>query len=1302
MATLVNKALAISFAGVLACEAAFGAATLKINATQPGVSGAVSVRAIIKKSDGSIVPGEWGDPAWPRIQMRGKAMAPGATVQVPAGVTEITIGKGPDYIPQVIRTNLADGQSYTIHVALQPALGMYARGWRSGDAHVHFIHGENEVNRTPAEAHAAGAAGGLNFMSLCEEHLGAGTQTRQQMIDTWGAFDNSECKLWIGVEEPKNAWGHHVAILYDPWAIRSALPYHWGIHSVHQQGGVSIPVHPDRLFPGRYYDGGGGRQWFLLPSNNHLKSYPLDALIGHLFDAWSGVSDEGHSNIKLAPYFKLLSMGYKIPYVADSDFCFDRANNGEKGLGSWMTYYHTEGQPVTQATIARAIRRGRVVATTGPMVLFSIDEAMSGDTLPNDGAARTVRIDASHAFNPWTLGTMNMNANDTCKIQQIDLFRNGQVIRTWNPNTPTASVTHTINETQSNSFYMVRVLGNSSQWMAGYASPIYFDGYSRPRQPEVFKSLVQGRLYDSASGAALSGTVSCVRYGETEWTINTDSQGRFQAHVPLDAQLVARDSSGRRFTQDILQFEPAFRFCHYLSDDYVGNMAGSIEPFRNLVQTIRYEFPMGYQVSASYVRTTLSGDGPLSNFSIQSAPPPTPGKSHTEITRIIMDKTQVQPGDTVNYAVIYRSPSGGVPSELLSCEAKGWDANKPRMYNKYGTSFHWNEGASTLTYLGGGFSVRTGTFTVPSWAANATETTAAFKLFATVRANGKILEEANLLVPVGPTKRELLVSSTWDGFPASWGERGIGPCNFFREWTFLLRYSDYRTMGVSFNVAGQNVSTRPNVDTAHVADADDAIFYEHFYYDGQCEPQYRNIPFRDPIRTQPGAPSFSGVPVQNPADTAAPTVVALEPRPGAQVPGTGVQFHYHIADAGASGPGTASLVIDGNTVVANTYANPITYNLSAGTHTWQIIGFDENGNRAQSDVRTIVATTGGGGNTDNTRPTVSITAPANNATISGSGVTISATASDNVGVAGVQFRVNGGNVGSEKTAAPYSISWNSTSVADGVKQITAVARDAAGNRATSAVVSVTVDNNAGPTNSSNDVIWFDDALPAGAQPGANGGDAWNWVSNPNFSGSLAHQSALEAGNHQHFFNYSTKTLDVNTGEVFIAYVYIDPQNPPQQIMLQWNDGSWEHRAYWGANIMNYGIEQTASRRSMGALPPAGRWVRLEVPARRLGLEGRTLKGMAFTLYGGRVTWDYVGKASRATKGRLTIRQTIEPAGVQLTWESETGQSYRIQCRSGWDDPTWTDLETVTAGDVECTWSESVPSTKQRFYRVVTE
>ena len=58
-----------------------------------------------------------------------------------------------------------------------------------------------------------------------------------------------------------------------------------------------------------------------------------------------------------------------------------------------------------------------------------------------------------------------------------------------------------------------------------------------------------------------------------------------------------------------------------------------------------------------------------------------------------------------------------------------------------------------------------------------------------------------------------------------------------------------------------------------------------------------------------------------------------------------------------------------------------------------------------------------------------------------------------------------------------------------------------------------------------------------------------------------------------------------------AYVYLDPANPPSEVMLQWNDGTWEHRAYWGANLLSWGSDGSVSRRYMGPLPATGAWVR---------------------------------------------------------------------------------------------------------------
>lgn len=168
------------------------------------------------------------------------------------------------------------------------------------------------------------------------------------------------------------------------------------------------------------------------------------------------------------------------------------------------------------------------------------------------------------------------------------------------------------------------------------------------------------------------------------------------------------------------------------------------------------------------------------------------------------------------------------------------------------------------------------------------------------------------------------------------------------------------------------------------------------------------------------------------------------------------------------------------------------------------------------------------------------------------------------------------------------------------------------------------------------VVWVDGALPRGAIPTAQGGDNWGWItpaSKPagfqSHMGRPQHESALASGIHEHGFYNAADKLVVNPGDILFAYVFIDPRHVPQTIMLEWNDGSNEHRAFWGHNMIPYGRMNTDSQRPMGPLPPAGRWVRLEVPAKAVGLEGRTLTGMVFRLYGGRVRWDAVGKMTPA-------------------------------------------------------------------------
>src|SRR5207247_2886330 len=67
---------------------------------------------------------------------------------------------------------------------------------------------------------------------------------------------------------------------------------------------------------------------------------------------------------------------------------------------------------------------------------------------------------------------------------------------------------------------------------------------------------------------------------------------------------------------------------------------------------------------------------------------------------------------------------------------------------------------------------------------------------------------------------------------------------------------------------------------------------------------------------------------------------------------------------------------------------------------------------------------------DTTPPTVSVAAPAANSSVSGT-ITVSATASDNVGVVGVQFKLDIANLGPEDTNNTYSLSWDTTAVSNG-------------------------------------------------------------------------------------------------------------------------------------------------------------------------------------------------------------------------------------------------------------------------------
>ncbi len=207
---------------------------------------------------------------------------------------------------------------------------------------------------------------------------------------------------------------------------------------------------------------------------------------------------------------------------------------------------------------------------------------------------------------------------------------------------------------------------------------------------------------------------------------------------------------------------------------------------------------------------------------------------------------------------------------------------------------------------------------------------------------------------------------------------------------------------------------------------------------------------------------------------------------------------------------------------------------------------------------------------DTSAPSVSLTAPAAASTVSGT-VQMTASASDDVGVAKVEFLV-GGTVVATDTTAPYAASWDSTMVANGQVQLAARATDAAGNTTTSPVATVTVQNvaPAGPTltvtpssvdaGGSVTVSWSGVTSPAAADwvgvflQGAGNGSYVRWfytstcgqsTGAAKAAGSCALAMPTSPGTYElRLFRNNGSTVLVTSGPVVVGGSSQSPPSPP--------------------------------------------------------------------------------------------------------------------------------------------------------------
>ena len=839
---------------------------LTVRVTDAGSDEVMPARLSLRAADGTFPGDRLGLSAkeWPGLEAHAVYIAGEQTLELPAGEVVITAARGPQYASDSVTVRVPPNGTATAGLKLRRLIDLRRLGWVGGDAHLHMIHGEMQRPTSYADVAATCRAAGLDWAGLNQEYGGAGELDLAGYHAACAKVSTDDFRLFLGGERPKSLLGHCALVgVPNPFVVPDDPPYHRSARAIHDQGGVSLYVHPTRYFPDRKYLG----KWLDFPGNNLARELVFDAFLGPSFDALSVLSDEPADATAHALWFNLLNRGLSVPAAADSDACFDRPTFGYHAPGFWMTYVHTgPGGPTDPAAVAAGIRKGRTMATTGPLVLFDVDGQLSGATLVPDGKAKKVHIRALHAHHVWTLADQDPASGKPVGVGKVELIRSGKVVKTWEPAAPAATLEWTVTESEP-CWYAVRVFGTDAKWQVAVASPVYFadrepsgsaagpGGAETASKRPPLAVTARGRVYDFESGEERRGTVEVRRDGRVLKRFNAD--GQFKVRMPLDAELAVSAEGGRPVTKGLLlDYGPVHRFLWYLKSADLGRPE-TFDQLEALVREVDLEFPLGHRLSGCYVARDLTPAGlKLDSIeAVEGPPPPKAANGSTAVAAVLLDAERVAPGDTVHVAAVFRYEGDrpDAPDMRLVIEGRAYDPSRPTGFNPLKLFGGIEENWSKVAEIGHGYRVLSGTLTVPKWASAG----AAGAVEINVRTRGEGGRDGGfvgLRLPLADrTARALAVCSGWPTMPLSWPDHsyGVGP---FAVCGKIGREgqpkADYRTLRLNLKTdSGEVIDLLPARDGKGCPDADDAVFAGHFF--DQVLNEESRLATPDPVRPQP-------------------------------------------------------------------------------------------------------------------------------------------------------------------------------------------------------------------------------------------------------------------------------------------------------------------------------------------------------------------------------------------------------------------------------------------------------------------
>jgi hypothetical protein len=306
---------------------------------------------------------------------------------LPTGDVIIDVARGFEYEPLRERVRILNGQRELV-LRLTRWTSMNAKGWYSGDSHVHFLSAQGALTEQQGED--------LNVVNLLQSQWGSLFTNSEDFTGRPHRTPDGRHQTFVSQENRQHFLGHLVL-----WGLqRPVMPWCTDGPMEAELGGALEVTESE--WADRCHQQGGT---VVIPHFPQPNGEPATLIATGRADAVEMIVQRPRFHRE---YYRYLNCGYRLPLVGGTD-----KMSSEVPVGLYRTYARLGGERFTYDAWCEAVRAGRTFLSGGPLLTFEVDGQGIGDA---------VRING-----PGTV-TVSAGAESIFPVSTLEIVQNGRVV----------------------------------------------------------------------------------------------------------------------------------------------------------------------------------------------------------------------------------------------------------------------------------------------------------------------------------------------------------------------------------------------------------------------------------------------------------------------------------------------------------------------------------------------------------------------------------------------------------------------------------------------------------------------------------------------------------------------------------------------------------------------------------------------------------------------------------------------------------------------------------------------------------